>query len=101
MPDGAQFAYSAFSGSIGESELRPMLPLMLAFGDRSLTASGLLDTGAAVNVLPYSLGLTLGAIWSEQKASVRLTGNLSAYEARGLIVIAEVAHFAPVKLAFA
>ncbi len=78
-----------------------MLPLTLTAGGRSITASGLLDTGAALNVLPYSIGLALGAVWSEQKTSIQLTGNLENYEARGLIVIAEVDKFAPVKLAFA
>ncbi len=101
MPESTQFAYTAFGGAVGESGLRPLLPLTLALGERSVTASGLLDTGAAVNVLPYSIGLALGAVWAGQKTNVQLTGNLANYEARGLIVNAEVDKFAPVKLAFA
>ena len=62
---------------------------------------GLVDSGAAINVLPYDLGLQLGAVWEQQTTTVRLTGNLAATEARGLVVFANVGHFPPVKLAMA
>ncbi|GAB4521458.1 MAG: hypothetical protein OHK0046_32850 [Anaerolineae bacterium] len=52
---------------------------------------GLVDTGADVNVLPYQLGVELGAQWSQQTIGLQLSGNLSNYEARGLIVQATVA----------
>ena len=41
----------------------PYIPLTLMLGDRSLEGTALLDTGASVNVLPYEIGLQLGAIW--------------------------------------
>nr|WP_242016405.1 hypothetical protein [Pseudanabaena cinerea] len=28
-----------------------------------------LDTGASLNVMPYALGLELGAVWEDQKLS--------------------------------
>ncbi len=62
---------------------------------------GLLDTGAMINVLPYRLGLELGAVWAQQTASLQLTGNLAQFEARVLAVSATVGAFAPVQLAFA
>ncbi|MEH1937432.1 MAG: hypothetical protein V7L14_27740 [Nostoc sp.] len=34
--------------------------------DLRIAAIALLDTGASVNVLPYEIGLQLGAIWQEQ-----------------------------------
>jgi hypothetical protein len=101
MQDSVRFAFTAFGGTLGESGLRPLLPLTLTSREHSISVSGLLDTGAALNVLPYSMGLALGAVWSEQKTSVQLTGNLANYAAKGLIVIGEVDKFAPVKLAFA
>ncbi|MCL0061122.1 hypothetical protein M1N88_04600 [Dehalococcoidia bacterium] len=67
----------------------------------SLSASGLLDTGATVNVLPYEIGRQLRAIWDRQTTPLRLTGNLARFEARALIVSATVGEFAPVRLAFA
>lgn len=61
----------------------------------------MLDTGADVNVLPYSLGLLLGANWDEQKTAIRLSGNLANVEARGLLLEAKISDFPAVKLALA
>ena len=85
---------------IGSIKL-PFLPLVLAYQGQSVSVTGLLDTGATVNVLPYDLGIQLGAVWDQFPVSVRLTGNLGGYEARSLIVSATVQPFAPVKLVFA
>jgi hypothetical protein len=79
----------------------PYLPITLTYGNATLDAMGLLDTGASVNVLPYGLGRQLGAAWERQTVSVRLTGNLADFEARALVVTATVGTFAPVRLAFA
>ncbi len=79
----------------------PYVPMILTYQGRSVSISGLLDTGATVNVLPYDLGIELGAVWEQQPAPLRLTGNLGGYEARNLIVSATVEPFAPVKLVFA
>jgi len=85
----------------GETITAPYLPIALTYQNRSLQVSGLLDTGASVNVLSYEIGLQLGAIWEEQTISVLLTGNLARFLARGLIVSAQVGQFAPVRLVFA
>ena len=42
---------------------------------------GLLDTGASMNVLPYEIGLQLGAVWDEQTFVISLSGNLENIEA--------------------
>ncbi|WP_232432191.1 hypothetical protein [Chamaesiphon minutus] len=79
----------------------PYLPLILSLGDRSLNAEGLLDTGASVNVLPYELGLQLGLIWENETLSVLLAGNLARFEARAVVIDAQVSSFPTVNLAFA
>ncbi|MEO1273377.1 MAG: hypothetical protein AAFX99_35275, partial [Myxococcota bacterium] len=61
----------------------------------------LLDTGATVNVMPWDLGVQLGAVWNEQNTALTLTGNLARYEARALLVQATLASFEAVQLAFA
>lgn len=61
----------------------------------------LLDTGASVNVLPYEIGVQLGAIWEEQTVPIQLSGNLAKMEARGLILSGTIESFSPVLLAFA
>lgn len=101
MSDAIQFAYSEMEPLLGAGTSLPYLPLRLTYGDNFADVSGLLDTGATVNVIPFDLGLQLGAVWEEQTASVQLTGNLAQVEARVLLVSAVVAQFPPVRLAFA
>jgi hypothetical protein len=57
---------------------------------------GLVDSGAAINVLPHDVVLRLGAIWEHQSTSVQLTGNLAASEARVLVVSATIGKLPPV-----
>jgi hypothetical protein len=84
----------------GAASLAPLLPITLV-GARPVTARGLLDTGAAVNVLPYTVGQQTGAVWEEQTSSVTFSGNLAGCEARVLIPSALVGAFPAVRLAFA
>ena len=61
----------------------------------------MLDTGSSVNVLPYEMGLSLGAIWDRQTLSILLGGNLARFEARALVLTANVHECSAVDLAFA
>lgn len=79
-----RFAYTP-AGATAAS-LMPLLALTLRHGQRSIEVLGLLDTGAAVNVLPYSVGLALGAQWDQQRATIPLTGSLGNVAARALVV---------------
>ncbi len=98
----ARFPYLPVVSKRGEAVPMPMLPLDLRLGDGPpVRAQGLLDSGSTVNVLPFSLGQRLGAVWDNQKTAVVLTGNLAALEARALLLSARVADFAPVRLVFA
>jgi hypothetical protein len=87
--------------SLGEASFRPSLPLNLVHQQNAVAVSGLLDTGASVNVLPYLVGIELGYIWEQQTVSLNLTGNLSQYQARVVLIQAIVGEFKPVKLVFA
>ena len=98
----APFPYVAASSTHGDVSLLPLLPLELRFKNgEAVQARGLIDSGATVNVLPYSLGLRLGAVWEAQTTRVTLSGNLATQEARALLAHARVADFAPVLLVFA
>lgn len=101
MTNPLKLPYVSIQNLRGEILLRPLLPLQLTYQGANIQATGLLDSGADVNVLPYKLGLALGAIWDEQRTELILSGNLAQYEARGLLVTAIVGNFAPVRLAFA
>jgi hypothetical protein len=95
-----QFPYVPREPSLGQASLAPMLPLTL-IGRQHLTTSALVDSGAAVNVLPYALGVQLGFDWDMQSQVIELSGNLASVEARVIVLSAVVASYPPVRLAFA
>jgi len=81
----ARFPYVAANNL--PTSLMPRLPMVLSLGGRSVEVNGLLDTGAAVNVLPYRVGLALGVVWEDQNVPVSLVGSLGQFEARALMLI--------------
>ena len=93
--------YLSVDPILSDASMRPYLPVTLEYHGTNLAASALLDTGASLNVLPYSLGLSLGAVWREEAAVLRLGGNLAPYPACPLFLNATVGVFEPVRLAFA
>ena len=101
MRDSEQYPFTPADSTLGEASLRPYLPITLTYQGQSVTISGLLDTGSMVNVLPYQVGVELGAVWEQQNTPLQLTGNLARYEARALVVSATVGRFEPVQLVFA
>lgn len=101
MVDAQKFPYKIIDSSLGMVDRMAYLPLTLSLNGQFLNAEGLLDTGASVNVLPYELGQQLGLIWENETLSVVLAGNLARFEARAVIVDAQVSSFPKVDLAFA
>jgi len=95
-----QYPFVERDPSSGAASLAPLLPIT-SVGANPVSVSGLLDTGATVNVLPYAVGEQLGAVWEQQTAAVQLSGNLAACEARVLVVSAVVGRFPAVRLEFA
>jgi hypothetical protein len=98
---GEQYPFSARDPALGTSGLYPFLPISLSLGQRTVAVQGLLDTAASVNVIPYEIGLQIGAAWDARAPSLELTGNLAREESRALMVTAKVGQFPPVVLAFA
>lgn len=101
MRDSQSFNFTEGVDAFGVSDALPQLPLTLMYRNSSVEVLALLDTGASVDVLPYSIGVQLGAVWQEQTTSVILAGNLASVEARSLLVSAQIGNFAPVRLVFA
>ena len=101
MVGKVRFAFTEVDPDLGTLSTLPYLPLVLTYQNQSINVSGLLDTGSSVNVLPYEMGLRLGAVWERQRLSVPLGGNLARFEARALVLTANVERFSPVELAFA
>ena len=94
MPSTVEFPFS-------DDEALPTIPVILSYADSSVSANALLDTGSTVNLLPYDIGLKLGAIWDNQTVRLPLAGNLAKVEARGLFVQVQIGNLEPVRLAFA
>lgn len=101
MHNAQRFNFIEGFDTFGVPDALPQLPLLLKYQGSSVEVLALLDTGASVNVLPYSVGVQLGAVWEEQTISVTLAGNLASVEARGLLVSAQISNFEPVQLVFA
>jgi Aspartyl protease len=101
MLDGQKFPYKIIDTSPGMVDRMPYVPIALRLNGQSINAEGLIDTGASVNVLPYELGLQLGFLWESENLSVILAGNLARFEARAVVVEAQITPFPMVNLAFA
>jgi hypothetical protein len=101
MNTAEQFPYSDRNPASAGFDLMPDLPIVLRHQTRSLSAVALVDSGASISVLPYSLGIQLGLDWHSQKAPITLAGTLAHVSARGIVVEATVGKLAPVRLALA
>jgi hypothetical protein len=63
MLEAKRFSFVRREDQYGVVDYVPYLPLTLIYRENAFEVSGLLDTGASVNVLLYNLVLQLGAIW--------------------------------------
>ncbi len=77
MASSESYPFLSFKNAWGEFILRPILPFEIYLDGKSVSINGLLDTGADVNILPYSVGLQIGANWSKCPILPSPTGNLS------------------------
>jgi hypothetical protein len=101
MRNAERYLFLSSNPALGEASFRPYLSFTLLHQKVSVPASALLDTGASVNVLPYSIGIDLGYDWEQQTTALSLTGNLAQYEACVVLAQAVVGQFEPVQLVFA
>jgi hypothetical protein len=56
-------AYSISAPLQTEVDSLPRLTLILGLGQRQASVAGLVDSGATVSVMPYEMGIQLGAVW--------------------------------------
>ena len=96
-----RFQYSTSDPAQDEFDSLPRIPLTLRYNNQQVNVHGLVDSGSTVSVLPYEIGLKLGARWDDRKANLRLAGNLGKSPAMPLSTMATIGDFAPVQLVFA
>ncbi|MBD2071670.1 hypothetical protein H6F93_29820 [Leptolyngbya sp. FACHB-671] len=65
-----RFRYSTSDLLQNEFDSLPRVPIILRREGFTVEALGLVDSGATVNVMPYELGLRLGATWNDSKAII-------------------------------
>jgi len=79
----------------------PLVEIALYHGGHEVTISALVDSGAAMSVLPYDTGLELGLVWEDQTVPVDVGGVLKNTPAYGVLVRGELFTLPPVALVFA
>ncbi len=93
-----RFPYTAmppFSGGM------PVVNVHLTHEACSLITPALVDSGAAMNLLPFEYGEQLGFVWEEQRLSLPMGGLLPDANAFAVPVILTLDPFPPIELAFA
>lgn len=88
------------AGSFG-TILMPFLPVRLTHAQVGLDEVALVDSGAALNVLPFDLGIRLGLNWSAPVPTLSLAGNLGGHAAKAVRLDVRIGTFPPVQLGFA
>ncbi|MGE0086906.1 MAG: hypothetical protein AB7S75_21075 [Desulfococcaceae bacterium] len=79
----------------------PVVEISLCNGEHKSIIPALVDSGAAMSVLPYDTGLELGLIWEDQTVQVDVGGVLKGTPAYGVLLRGEPYSLVPVPLVFA
>jgi hypothetical protein len=79
----------------------PLVTIQLTHKATTITAPAVVDSGAALNILPYDIGLSLNLEWDNQTYPLDLGGILTGTLAYAVLLQAEIEPFPPLKLAFA
>ena len=59
MLNAERYSFTSADTTLGEAGLQPYLPISLVYQDQSVTALGLIDTDAMVNVFEEPIGKLL------------------------------------------
>jgi hypothetical protein len=96
----AQFPYLYRGGSGVVSDLAPLLPIRLDRDRVSLDVVALVDSGATISVLPWSVGLRFGVDWDSLNVPCPIGGGAGSIPGKVLIVYGTVPPFPTVPLVF-
>ncbi len=79
----------------------PLVDIQLANGVQNLIVSALVDSGAALNILPFDVGIALGLVWENQTFPIDLGGVLTGSQAYAVLLNAQIGDMQLAQLAFA
>lgn len=83
-----------------DTDRMPLLAVTLSMGDHSVDVIGLVDSGSMVSVIPYSVGLALGAVWDNRRVTMTLAGAFGGLPAIPLAIVTRIGDLSPVNLVF-
>jgi hypothetical protein len=79
----------------------PLVNIQLSHLATTRIVPAVVDSGAALNILPYDVGMSLSLNWDNQTFSLDLGGVLTGTPAYAVLLQAVIEPFPPLKLAFA
>lgn len=79
----------------------PLVTIQLSHNSTITTVSAVVDSGVALNILPYDVGVALNLNWDNQTYPLNLGGILTGTQAYAVLLQAKIEPFASLKLAFA
>ena len=79
----------------------PFVNIHLSNNATTITVPAVVDSGAALNILPYDIGLSLNLNWDNQTYPLDLGGVLTGTQAYAVLLQAEIDSFPRANLAFA
>ena len=93
-----RFSYTPIPGF---STGMPFVEIHLSHNAREISVSALVDSGAALNILPFDIGLELGFKWEKQTFPLDLGGVLKNTQAYAVVIQAKLDPFSSKDLGFA
>lgn len=99
MSSPARFPFVPRGATGPVSNLAPVLPLALARNGVSVGVEALVDSGAAVSVLPWGVGARFGVDWDGLNVICDVGGSVGRLSGKIIALEATVGPFQPVQLA--
>lgn len=100
MSNPVQFPFVSRGTGGPVPDLAPLMPTRLERGGVSLDVVALVDSGAAVSVLPWSVGARFGLDWDALNVPCSIGGSAGGVAGKIIVVHGTVASFPAVPLAF-
>jgi hypothetical protein len=101
MTNAVQFPFLHKGGNRPVPDLAPIIPMKLSRGRVTIDVDGLVDSGADVSVLPFSIGRQFGVDWNSLPSGSTVGGAAGTVPSKFFALTGLLAHFPPVQLIFA
>lgn len=100
MSTRAQFPYVSRGTQGPVSDLAPLLPLTLRRNGVSTDVSALVDSGASISVLPWSVGALFRVDWDALQVPCGIGGSAGGVPGKIMLLEGVIGSFPPLTLVF-